>query len=515
MIKNRSKVQSIILYCAFAVWLVANIIMCINHEPFRDEAQSWLIAKNNSIFGMIRFMWQEGHPWLYHLLIWPLAQLGFPFELLKYTSLLIGSTAMWLYIRHVPFKVPVVIATMCLPFMNYYTTAFARPYTLVLLFSVMVAVSWKTRKEKPIFTGISIGLLACTHLSLWIPVYILTIIFVSEQIRIKKISIASILYLVGIIGVFCGPLVPQMLATFERKGLPAWTFFVALAAFCAITALIIFLFSRKKKSKKIKIYYTVFTLITSISVPLISIAMTLVTPTASMSERYLLITIPVAIMCLWIFNTRNEEIKLECSLYNIISNQTTKEGQNESQTKTKQVKEKFINGLKIAFAVYSVIICALFGFYKIMVKDFTLPYSQSKSAAEYIDSSLPEDAVIVTSHQGLITPVVAQIKNHEIINLHGNVMTYTKWFDEWNDETPVSEWYPALERISKSAGKEIYVIDSPISDFVDFSKWLKNVYDNGTAEFVYKTPDNVVDESEQYRITKISADAFSQTEVKS
>ena len=178
MIKNRSKVQSIILYCAFAIWLVANIIMCINHEPFRDEAQSWLIAKNNSIFGMIGFMWQEGHPWLYHLLIWPLAQLGFPFELLKYTSLLIGSAAMWIYIRRVPFKLPIVIATMCLPFMNYYTTAFARPYTLVLLFAIMVAASWKTRKEKPVFTGISIGLLACTHLSLWIPVYILTIIFI-------------------------------------------------------------------------------------------------------------------------------------------------------------------------------------------------------------------------------------------------------------------------------------------------------------------------------------------------
>ena len=119
----------ICLIACFTAWFVFNLILCINHEAFRDEAQSWFIAKDNSIPGMIEFMWQEGHPWLFHLLLWPFAHIGVPFVCMKYVCFAIATAAMYLYVKRSPFPVPVTCATLFLPFINYYTTSFARPYS--------------------------------------------------------------------------------------------------------------------------------------------------------------------------------------------------------------------------------------------------------------------------------------------------------------------------------------------------------------------------------------------------
>ena len=70
--------SSIILLCLFIVYLALTFIGAARHEIWYDEAQAWNIAKYNDISGIIDFMKYEGHPPLWHFVLYPFAKAGLP-----------------------------------------------------------------------------------------------------------------------------------------------------------------------------------------------------------------------------------------------------------------------------------------------------------------------------------------------------------------------------------------------------------------------------------------------------
>ena len=68
--------SSIILLCLFIVYLALTFIGAARHEIWYDEAQAWNIAKYNDISGIIGFMKYEGHPPLWHFVLYPFAKAG-------------------------------------------------------------------------------------------------------------------------------------------------------------------------------------------------------------------------------------------------------------------------------------------------------------------------------------------------------------------------------------------------------------------------------------------------------
>lgn len=66
--------SSIILLCLFIVYLALTFIGAARHEIWYDEAQAWNIAKYNDISGIIDFMKYEGHPPLWHFVLYPFAK---------------------------------------------------------------------------------------------------------------------------------------------------------------------------------------------------------------------------------------------------------------------------------------------------------------------------------------------------------------------------------------------------------------------------------------------------------
>src|SRR4051812_40575150 len=59
-------------WCALVAWVLPL------HEPWFDEAQAWLIARDATLWEILGRMSYEGSPPLWHLLLAPLAKAGAP-----------------------------------------------------------------------------------------------------------------------------------------------------------------------------------------------------------------------------------------------------------------------------------------------------------------------------------------------------------------------------------------------------------------------------------------------------
>ncbi|MGC8917693.1 MAG: hypothetical protein ACP5NF_12030, partial [Thermoanaerobaculum sp.] len=61
---------------AVAVYGVLLGLLMARHEPWRDEIQAWLLARDSPhLLDLWRHTRYEGHPLLWHVLLWGLAKL--------------------------------------------------------------------------------------------------------------------------------------------------------------------------------------------------------------------------------------------------------------------------------------------------------------------------------------------------------------------------------------------------------------------------------------------------------
>jgi hypothetical protein len=125
---ERSKiVAGFVLYC------VVIAIGAFVHEPWWDEAQAWLIARDAPIGDLyLRHVAYEGHPPLWFLLLAIPAKLGLPYASLKVVASLAALAGVYLLLFRLTF-VPLTVRLL-LPFtffIAYQYTVVARSYVLL------------------------------------------------------------------------------------------------------------------------------------------------------------------------------------------------------------------------------------------------------------------------------------------------------------------------------------------------------------------------------------------------
>lgn len=178
----------------FLVYITLNIIFLINHEPWRDEARAWLMAKNLNIKELFIVSKFDGHPILWHLILMPFAKLGFPYITIQIINLVICLISA--YIFYFKIKLNDVIKTIILfgsPFIYVYTTI-ARNYCLILLFAMILFYIYEKRHIYPCKYILLLALLlncptVCWGLSITMFIFF-TYEFFSKKFHIKeKISI--------------------------------------------------------------------------------------------------------------------------------------------------------------------------------------------------------------------------------------------------------------------------------------------------------------------------------------
>src|SRR3989338_8464846 len=98
---SAARLWNVAIVLAYAAALAATLPY---HEPWRDEAQSWMIVRSLGLAGIFHQMGYEGTPALWHLLQLPLAKLGMPYASLGVLNavIAIGSIAVLCFVS--PFR---------------------------------------------------------------------------------------------------------------------------------------------------------------------------------------------------------------------------------------------------------------------------------------------------------------------------------------------------------------------------------------------------------------------------
>lgn len=125
------------------------------HEPWADEAQSWLIARDANVSEIwTKLVRLEGTPGLWHSLLHVLISIGVPYSRLNYISAVLGLASALVLFCASPF--PVVIRAL-LPFTYFLCFQYAvvaRNYSLapVLLFSA--AAAYRANRGRPLLMSL-------------------------------------------------------------------------------------------------------------------------------------------------------------------------------------------------------------------------------------------------------------------------------------------------------------------------------------------------------------------------
>lgn len=126
-------------YAVAGVYLLALGVMLRRHEPWFDEAQAWLLARDTNPWSlMAEHLRYEGSPGLWHLLLMVPAKLGLPYLTLNLISVLLAGLGAFAFVRYSPFP-PLVKAVFPFTYFVFYQYGVvARSYALLapLLFAL-------------------------------------------------------------------------------------------------------------------------------------------------------------------------------------------------------------------------------------------------------------------------------------------------------------------------------------------------------------------------------------------
>lgn len=138
-------------------------LLCF-HEPWYDEAQAWLIARDASFREMLFVIpHYEGHPPLWFLLLSVFAKAGADFTwTIRLLSLVINAAAVAILLFRAPFPRIVRLLLPFTYFLFYQHGVICRPYSLLLAGFLLAACFWHGREEKPFRFALSLMLLCAS-----------------------------------------------------------------------------------------------------------------------------------------------------------------------------------------------------------------------------------------------------------------------------------------------------------------------------------------------------------------
>lgn len=152
-------------WAAVGVSLAATALALVFHEPWRDEWQAWLLAENSSsLRDLLADVRREGHPPLWHILLFGLSRVG-PVELMRVLTgaAAIASTAV--VARYGPFRTWQKPLFALGYFSAFEYLAISRPYALaMLLVFSYAALSWSSTRDHTVSRSVLIALLTLTSI---------------------------------------------------------------------------------------------------------------------------------------------------------------------------------------------------------------------------------------------------------------------------------------------------------------------------------------------------------------
>ncbi|MDB5250152.1 MAG: hypothetical protein JWQ40_4546 [Segetibacter sp.] len=145
----------------FAVYLIILAISVAHHEPWMDEAQAWLLAKDLGFKELfVKYLRYEGSPGLWHLVLMIPAKLGLPYVTINILSAFFSAVGVWLFIRYAPFPILIKILYPFSFFVFFQYGIVARSYCLIAPILFSLAIIYNKRYEHPYIFVLLLCLLA-------------------------------------------------------------------------------------------------------------------------------------------------------------------------------------------------------------------------------------------------------------------------------------------------------------------------------------------------------------------
>jgi hypothetical protein len=149
------------LYVAGVAYALLVALTIHFHEPWADEAQSWLLGRDASLADLWgRLLHYEGTPGLWQTLLHALIRLGLPYQAYGFVSGVLGLTAVYLLLRYAPLPVFIRILLPFTYYLCYQYAVIARSYALVAPLLFAIAATYTQARRKPALTTALLCLLA-------------------------------------------------------------------------------------------------------------------------------------------------------------------------------------------------------------------------------------------------------------------------------------------------------------------------------------------------------------------
>ncbi len=124
-------------------------VLAVAHEPWRDEADAWLVARDATPPEILGLTGAAGTPSLWYWTLLPFAKVGLPYGAMKAIQGGLAAGAASLLVLRSPFALWECGLLLFGYFLGYEYGVVARSYTLTVLLLFAVASFWRERRETP------------------------------------------------------------------------------------------------------------------------------------------------------------------------------------------------------------------------------------------------------------------------------------------------------------------------------------------------------------------------------
>ena len=143
---------------AYAVWLIA---LGLHHEPWFDEMQVWLLARENSLTMLLgHYVRYEGTPGLWHALVWIAVRLGLPVGAMWMLSAALCLAGAAVIVTRAPFPLALRLGLLLTYFYGYQFSVLSRSYALDMVLVPLAALWFADRVRRPLRYALVVGLIA-------------------------------------------------------------------------------------------------------------------------------------------------------------------------------------------------------------------------------------------------------------------------------------------------------------------------------------------------------------------
>ena len=469
------------------VYLIVTFALLFFHKNWRDEAQTWLIARDCSLLELINIMKYEGHFLLWYLILMPFAKLGFPYFTCNIISWIITSISVWLILVKSPFKFyKKVLFVFSFPFL-YLFPIVSRCYCLIPLAIVLMSMFYKDRKEKPLKYLLSIVLLVNTHVimlgmaSIVLLEYIVEVLNENDKNQNKKI-IKNLIFSIVLIIFSVLPLI-GCLSTNKDLGVNESIIKKLMYTFLYCPIMIVFeLYSFFRQDRLISMIIMFF------------VVMIFVYEVIKNPKQILKIYLCVLWQCfIYAFIYIYSEQRAATVLLIIMYYKWINSNQNDQKEIKTILNEKIVNIIFVILLVFNIIHGILY------IGLFEIYYNSSNAfeMAEYINNNLEDGSIVLSGPRAeFITSIIPYVnKNIDYYQIKGNRFFTYVLIDDINREKIEIEDINSLNNKFKDNQKLYYIYSkdkvnvSKSFYIIDEKDLIDDCIENNIFKKIYETDD--------------------------